>query len=223
MSQLPEGEERAKADLVDHVGPILKRSALLGFLGGMAIDEQIDHALGFRRAVEARLSGPPTSALDLGSGGGIPGLVLAAVWPASQWVFLDASERRTDFLREEVETWGVSERVNVVRGRAEEMGRAPTLRGAFDVVTARSFGSPAVTAECGAPFLRLGGLLVVSEPPNVDPTERWPVEGLAMVGLVPSSSYRHEGRFGFQVMEKQVETPERFPRRTGIPAKRQLF
>ena len=223
MPQLPEGEERAKAELVDHVEPILKRSALLGFLGGMAIDEQIDHALGFRGAVEAELSGPPTSALDLGSGGGIPGLVLTAVWLASQWVYLDASERRTDFLREEVETWGVSERVNVVRGRAEEMGRTSTLRGAFDVVTARSFGLPAVTAECGAPFLRLGGLLVVSEPPDADPTERWPAEGLAVVGLVPSSSYRHEGRFGFQVMEKQMETPERFPRRTGIPAKRQLF
>jgi 16S rRNA (guanine527-N7)-methyltransferase len=223
MPQLPVGEERAKADLVDHVGPILKRSALLGFLGGMAIDEQIDHALGFRRAVEAELNRPPTSALDLGSGGGIPGLVLTAVWPATQWVYLDASERRTDFLREEVETWGISERVKVVRGRAEEMGRDPTLRGAFDVVTARSFGSPAVTAECAAPFLRLGGLLVVSEPPDTDPTERWPVEGLAVVGLVPSSSYRHEGRFGFQMIEKQVETPDRFPRRTGIPAKRQLF
>src|SRR5665213_1907097 len=119
MPQLTVGEEKAKADLVDHVGSILKRSALLGFLGGMAIDEQIDHALGFRRAVEAELNRPPTSALDLGSGGGIPGLVLTAVWPATQWVYLDASERRTDFLREEVETWGISERVKVVRGRAE--------------------------------------------------------------------------------------------------------
>src|SRR5665647_1662241 len=204
MPQLPVGEERAKADLVDHVGPILKRSALLGFLGGMAIDEQIDHALGFRRAVEAELNRPPTSALDLGSGGGIPGLVLTAVWPATQWVYLDASERRTDFLREEVERWGISERVKVVRGRAEEMGRDPTLRGAFDVVTARSFGSPAVTAECAAPFLRLGGLLVVSEPPDTDPPGTWRVGGPAGASRAPSARPPTDGKLDVDSIQADV-------------------
>jgi 16S rRNA (guanine527-N7)-methyltransferase len=90
-------------------------------------------------------------------------------------------------------------------------------------VVARSFGSPAVTAECAAPFLEVGGILVVSEPPDRGASVRWPVEGLADLGLAPVASGGHRGRFGYQVVEKQVPTPDRFPRRTGIPAKRPLF
>jgi len=189
----------------------------------MTFSDQIDQSLGFCQVAEDQLGRAPNSALDLGAGGGIPGLVLAVVWPNTDLTLFDSSRRRTDFLTEEIQVLGISDRVKVVTGRAEEAGPHKGLRGAFELVTARAFGSPAVTAECAAPFLRLGGLLVVSEPPDTDPTERWPVEGLAVVGLVPSSSYRHEGRFGFQMIEKQVETPDRFPRRTGIPAKRQLF
>jgi 16S rRNA (guanine527-N7)-methyltransferase len=161
--------------------------------------------------------------MDLGTGGGIPGLVLAAVWPEVELTLFDANQRRTDFLFEEVEAWGVAGRVKVLRGRAEEIGRVPELREAFDLITARSFGSPGVTAECAAPLLKIGGIVVVSEPPEVNPPERWPVEGLATVGLAPGSIYRHRDRFGYQILEKRTETPDKFPRRTGIPTKRPLF
>jgi len=205
------------------VGPILERSAGLGFLGGMAILEHIDHAIGFQDVTEGRLGRSPRSALDLGTGGGIPGLVLAAMWPGTDLTLFDSNRRRTDFLTEEIQEWGVTDRVTVVRGRAEESGRLPALRARFEVVTARSFGSPAVTAECAAPFLEVGGILVVSEPPDAGVSDRWPVEGLEEVGLVPLSTRRHRERFGYRVIEKQSETPDRFPRRTGIPAKRPLF
>ncbi len=59
------------------VGEALERSAELGFLGGMSVGDQIDHALGFVHAAESRMKEPPASIVDLGSGGGVPGLVLA--------------------------------------------------------------------------------------------------------------------------------------------------
>ncbi|HEY1989359.1 MAG TPA: RsmG family class I SAM-dependent methyltransferase [Acidimicrobiales bacterium] len=223
MPRPPDDRHRDNRDLAEVVQPILERSAGMGFLGGMAIDEQIDHALGFCRAAEDQLGWAPNTALDVGTGGGIPGLVLAAVWPESRLTLLDANQRRTDFLAEELRVWGVTDRVTVVRGRAEESGRLPALRGKFEMVAARSFGSPAVTAECAAPFLEVGGILVVSEPPDGNSSDRWPVEGLRDLGLVPIPAGGHRGRFGYQVVEKQVETPDRFPRRTGIPAKRPLF
>ena len=223
MPRLPDDRHRTNPDLAEVVGPILERSSNQGFLGGMAVDEQIDHALGFARVAEDQLGKPPDRALDLGTGGGIPGLVLAAEWPGTQLTLFDANQRRTDFLAEEIRVWGISDRVTVVRGRAEEAGRLPSLRGGFELVTARSFGSPAVTAECTAPFLEIGGILVVSEPPGAGSSDRWPVEGLGQLGLAPVSSSRRLGRFGYQVVEKQAETPDRFPRRTGIPAKRPLF
>jgi len=169
--------------------------------------------------------------MDLGSGGGLPGLVLAQHWPGSEAVLLDASERRTTFLSWAVRSLGWEERVRVVRARAEEGGRFPDLRGTFDVVCARSFGSPPVTAECAAPFLAPGGLLVVSEPPEPHPVPpfenveagqgRWPREGLAALGMEPLISVR--ARFGYQVVRQISPCPERFPRRAGVPVKRPLY
>ncbi|HZQ27155.1 MAG TPA: RsmG family class I SAM-dependent methyltransferase [Acidimicrobiales bacterium] len=163
---------------------------------------------------------PPVSALDLGTGAGVPGLVLALRWPDSAWVLLDGSRRRTALLEAAVAELGVADRVAVVCGRAEQVGHDLTYRGRFDLVTARSFGPPATTAECGAPFLRPGGVLVVSEPPG-DEGGRWPSEGLAELGLVAGPARTSRPRA--QVLEAVSRCPDRYPRRVGVPAKRPLF
>ena len=156
---------------------------------------------------------------DLGSGGGLPGLPIALARPDLGVVLIDAGERRTDFLRWAVDELELDARVEVVVGRAEHVGRSE-LRGAFDAVVARSFGSPAVTAECSAPLLRVGGRLVVSEPP--DPEDgRWPAAPLADLGL--SIGPRTAGPPGIQVLEQVSPCPDVYPRRDGLPAKRPLF
>ena len=156
----------------------LSRSQALGFLGPGPVGAQIDHALRF---VEVCPGPPPARALDLGAGGGLPGLVLALAWPDTHWVYLDANERRTAFLGEASVQLGLVDRVEVRRGRAEDLGRDPTLRATFDLVTARSFGPPAVTAECASPLLVAGGTLLVSEPP--EDADRWDESGLSQLGL----------------------------------------
>jgi 16S rRNA (guanine527-N7)-methyltransferase len=113
--------------------------------------------------------GPSPSFLDLGSGGGLPGLVVADMWPESTGVLLDSNGRKTAFLEDAVTACGWQGRIAVMRGRAEVAGRDPEMRGGFDLVVARAFASPSVTSECAAPFLRVGGVLVVSEPPPSDP------------------------------------------------------
>ena len=207
----------------DRIRQTLERAADLGFLGGMPIGEQIDHALGFVAAVESELKRPPHSVIDLGTGGGLPGLVLLSCWSVSRIVLLDANERRTAFLIEEVEGWRPDAQVEVVRGRAEEIGRDDRFRQQFEVLTSRSFGSPAVTAECGAPLVSVGGLMVVSEPPQTSDESRWPAAGLAHLGLSPLSSMRFDDRFGYQLLRKVGPTSDRYPRRVGVPAKRPLF
>ncbi|HZM56441.1 MAG TPA: RsmG family class I SAM-dependent methyltransferase [Acidimicrobiales bacterium] len=207
----------------DRIRQTLERSADLGFLGGMPTGEQIDHALGFVAAVESELNRPPRSVIDLGTGGGLPGLVLLSCWPSSRTVLLDANERRTAFLIEEVKGWQPEARVEVVRGRAEEIARDDRFCQQFEVLTSRSFGAPAVTAECGAPLVSVGGLMVVSEPPPDSDEPRWPEAGLAHLGLSPLTSTRFDDRFGYQLLRKAEPTPDRYPRRVGIPAKRPLF
>jgi len=78
--------------------------------------------------------------LDLGSGGGLPGLVLGDLWPDCRFTLVDAGERRCDFLRSAVERCHFSDRFTVLHGRAEALGHEAALRGAFDGVVARSFG-----------------------------------------------------------------------------------
>jgi 16S rRNA (guanine527-N7)-methyltransferase len=213
---------------------ILVRAQELGFLGPAPIHEQIAHAQGF--ADTTRIS-EPVRWLDLGSGGGLPGLVLAQRWPRATGVLLDAARRRTDFLSDVIRELGWHDRMRVVTGRAEDAGRDPLLRGAFDLVVARAFGPPAVTAECAAPFLSVGGRLVVSEPPaphragddrdasalvsaDAD-TARWPADALRALGMTPGRSVR--GTFGYQVLVQDAPCPDRFPRRAGVPTKRPLY
>ena len=157
--------------------------------------------------------------VDLGSGGGLPGLVLAEEAPALRLVLLDSAARRCRFLREAVGVLGLEERVEVVEERAETAARHPAFRDVSDAVVARSFGPPAVTAECAVGFLRLGGSLVVSEPPEA--SVRWPTEALEDLGLAPAVRCG-EGEFSFVRLEK-ARTDDRWPRRVGIPAKRPRF
>ena len=202
---------------------VLERSRNLGFLGPGSVRIHADHADGFA----AGITRVPEQFLDLGSGGGVPGLVLALRWPESRAVLLDARERRCGFLREAVRDLELGERVVVVWARAEEAGHRDYLRGRFDVVVARGFGPPAVTAECGAPFLRLGGTLAVSEPPEGDevapfgPSSRWVPPGLARLGLAVGRSWTDGYRY--QALDQVEPCPPRYSRNPGIPAKRPLF
>jgi len=200
----------------DELLAILEEARDLGFLGPGPVERHVEQAERFVK----RCPREPRLALDLGTGAGIPGLVLAMTWPASRWVLLDANERRTGFVRAVIARLGLSDRVEVLRARAEEAAHMPTWRERVDTVVSRSFGRPAVVAECAAGFLAPGGLLLVSEPPPGEETgpSRWPEDQLEVLGLV-----LRVGHGPVVVLEKTGSCPARFPRRVGIPAKRPLF
>lgn len=197
---------------------LLAESQQLGFLGPGPVDAHIPHALAYADATP-----PPARALDLGAGGGVPGLVLAtSVWPETRWTFLDAQRRRIDFLEDAIEALGLADRVDAQLGRAEEAARLDDRRGRFDLVVARSFGAPAVAAECAAPFLSVGGALVVSEPPAASVEGRWPAGPLAELGFGRPDPVEARGVHLVR-LRLVAPCPDRYPRRTGIPAKRPLF
>ncbi len=159
--------------------------------------------------------------MDLGSGAGVPGLALALWWPGSRWVLVDAAERRAVFLQDAVESLDLGDRVTVAHEPAEVAGRDPALRASADLVVARSFGPPAVVAECAAALLRVGGSLIVSEPPDVDPA-RWPAPELAALGLVQRE--RRGSKAGsVAVLEQREVAAATVPRRSGVPARRPLW
>lgn len=191
----------------------LRRARALGFLGPGPVTDHIEHAAGFLMA----LTDVVGTVVDLGSGGGVPGLIIGVARADLTLVLVEATAKRCRFLEEAVAALDLPARV--VEGRAEVVGHGE-LRGEADAVVARSFGSPAATAECAAPLLRPGGTLVVSEPPA--PTSpRWPAFGLAKLGMVLGP--RSASSPVVQVLHQASTCPPAFPRRDGLPSKRPLF
>lgn len=191
-----------------------------GFLSPQPLEPQIEHALGFIAAWNLISPTPPENFLDLGSGGGLPGLVLLQEWN-NKAVLMDAMEKRVAFLQEVVELDEAPGQAVAIQARAEVLSRDRNYTEAFDLVTARSFGPPAVTAECAVRFLRVGGLLIVSEPPDDNAPNRWPVEGLAILGF--ESLGRHRFGAAFQILRKVSHTPSLYPRESGTPKKKPIF
>ncbi len=204
---------------------VLERSRDFGFLGPGPVSTHVDHAMAMAAACESSFPEPPDGrVLDLGSGGGLPGLVLIERWPKASLVLLDSNRRRCGFLSDALRQLGAGSSCIVICERAEVAGRDPALRASVDLVVARSFGLPGVTAECAAPFLKPGGALVVAEPPaggeNIG-ADRWPREGCALVGLAPEHALQMPTRF--QVLRQITPCPDEYPRRVGVPSKRPLF
>ena len=198
---------------------VLERSRELGFLGPGPVMAHVLHARSYLHLLDETR---PLRVLDLGSGGGVPGLVLAHERLDLEVTLLDGMEKRCTFLERAVDDLGLGERVEVVCGRAEEVAHRAERRRRYDAVVARSFASPAVTAECAAGFLRSGGHLIVSEPPGDPAVTRWSADALEQLGLAPLQRWT-DGTAHLQVLIQHTECPPRYPRRVGVPAKRPLF
>ena len=162
----------------------------------------LDESLLLLDAVRA-VDGP---LIDVGSGGGAPGIPLAAAIPELQVTLLEASGRKCDFL----ERIGTDfPNVRVVRGRAEEQ---PVER--YGVAVAKALAPPPVAAELLLPLVREGGVALVLHGPSAD---------LAPVRAVARRlSATAEDAGAYYVLRKTGPTPDGFPRRPGMAKKRPL-
>lgn len=202
----------------------LCRAQTIGFIGPKPIESVYRHALGFAQVVDILLREglvPPSFVcVDLGSGAGIPGLFLAAWYEEARFLLVDSMRKRCDFLRRNVEEMGLSPRVEIFEGRSEQGAWEASKRRAFDVVTARGFAVPSATAENASGFLKNGGILVVSEPPDSD-LSRWSVDGLRKLGFSPPNLVQYGSSFAW--MKKNYAPKGEYPRGVGIPEKSPLF
>jgi 16S rRNA (guanine527-N7)-methyltransferase len=136
----------------------------LGMIGPSPIDEVIEHARRFLPAL-ADVAG---RVIDLGSGGGVPGLVIAHDRPDLHVTLLDRRSKRTDFLSRVVRRLGWNERVEVLATDASTLVVVEDDR--YDGAVARGFGPPFETLRLAVGITRPGGVVVISEPPDGD---RW--------------------------------------------------
>ncbi len=165
--------------------------------------------------------------LDLGAGAGIPGIPLAVALPSVELTLLEAAARKCDFLEAAADAAGIAGRAHVECARSERYAARPPGREAAAVVLARAVAPLPVLVELTAPLLAPGGVLLASKTASaVD--EEGPAGEIAagLCGLAAGPVVRLERSPLEQsvcvVYEKIAPTPDRFPRREGMAAKRPL-
>ena len=161
--------------------------------------------------------------VDVGSGGGLPGLPLKIVRPELQLTLIEADQAKAAFLVHACATLGL-EGVEVVARRAEEAGHDPRLREAFDVAVARALAPMPVLAELCLGLVRVGGRLLAQKTEGEDQgagTHAIEVMGGAPAAVHPAPSAAR--RTGIVVVIDKIHpTPDAYPRRSGVPNRKPL-
>jgi 16S rRNA (guanine527-N7)-methyltransferase len=161
----------------DHLLSVLQLAQDGGVIGNTDLGLEVSRARVFIHALQT-LTGV-RDLLDIGSGGGLPGLVIAHDFPELRVTLIDRREKRTDLLTRQAHRL----RQHVSGSPIEVIcSDVASLHGHahFDAITSRSFGSPEVVLDTALPLLRSGGWLLVSEPPNSN-GDRWPQATLSDV------------------------------------------
>lgn len=193
---------------------------------GALIRRHILESLAFGCLLENQgLLGGSVRILDIGAGAGLPGIPLKIGWSAIRLTLLESVGKKCRFMRNVASELAL-DNVDVLEGRAEDYGREPALRESFDLVVARAVAPLPVLLEYALPFLRLGGHLAAPKGSaalsEIDAAER----ALGELGgrLVDAPQLRPPGGLPLTVVivEKHAPTPERYPRRPGIPSKRPI-
>ncbi|WP_019587945.1 16S rRNA (guanine(527)-N(7))-methyltransferase RsmG [Deinococcus apachensis] len=165
--------------------------------------------------------------LDLGTGAGFPALPLALVRPDLQLIPVDATRKKVEFVGRTAQTLKL-ENVHPLVSRAETLGRGPGQREAYDRVVTRAVAALPILAELALPFLRVGGLLVAQKGP-IAPEE---LEAGKLAAAEVGGEVRSVEPFTLPVagdartlivVEKTGPTPDRYPRREGVPNRKPLF
>ncbi len=168
---------------------------------------------------------PPDSLADIGTGAGFPGLVLKILWPQTRLLLVESIGKKAEFLRHVVATLGLRE-VEIVTARAEDLGRDRRYREQYAAVTARAVAAMNVLVEYCLPLCRVGGTLVAPKSTDGEQEAALAAPAIAQLGgrlraIVPYQLPDVESRV-LVVVDKIGPTPERFPRRAGVPHKRPL-
>ncbi|MBI4339060.1 MAG: 16S rRNA (guanine(527)-N(7))-methyltransferase RsmG [Chloroflexi bacterium] len=163
---------------------------------------------------------------DIGAGAGFPGLPLKIALPQIELALVEATVKKTAFLRHVVERLGLTG-VTVLTGRAEEMARRPELREAFEMATARAVAELRTLMELALPFCKVGGRAVLLKKGALDDEVGAAATALQEMGgrlaqIQPVPSEVLGGSRALVVVEKVSPTPDRYPRRSGVPARRPM-
>jgi 16S rRNA (guanine527-N7)-methyltransferase len=169
----------------------------------------------------------PESMIDVGSGAGFPGLPVKIVNPQMRLTLVESVDKKANFCRHIVEELGLTD-VTVLSKRAEEVGRLPEHREAYDIAIARAVAPAPTLAEYLLPLVKVGGRCLMQKgaraPEEIQEAGR--IIGLCggeLSDLLRLSFEGIEGEGNLAVINKTRPTPGEFPRAVGVPAKKPIL
>jgi len=164
--------------------------------------------------------------IDVGTGAGLPGIPLKILWPGIKLVLLDATAKKATFLEHLKQRLGLED-IEIVVGRAEEIAHRNEYRERFDLVLSRAVANLPALAELALPFCTIGGSFIAqrkgdveTEVPQADKAFRslgGELREIKGINLDELGDDRY-----LVVVDKTSPTPDKYPRRPGIPSKRPL-
>jgi 16S rRNA (guanine527-N7)-methyltransferase len=188
----------------------------------------IGDALRLLPALDTELASRPHGLrlIDLGTGAGLPGLVLKIARPGIDITLVDATNKKVQFVQTAIAELGFNG-ARTVHGRAEDLGQHPDYRERFDVVTARGVASLPTLVELTLPLLEVGGVCLFPKGADLDTELREGQRAAKVLGGRIESAELLPGVEGEPVTRlvrgiKMGLTPGRYPRRAGIPNKEPL-
>ena len=164
--------------------------------------------------------------LDVGTGAGFPGIPLCIMCEDCDITLMDSLNKRVSFLNHIIDDLGLSN-IRAVHGRAEDLGHDPNYRERFDVVTSRAVANLCTLSEYSLPFVKINGMFVSYKSGNVSDEISEASESFRVLGgtlsetvsfVLPHSDITRT----FVFIKKVNNTPDRFPRKAGLPSKKPI-
>lgn len=167
------------------------------------------------------------SLLDVGAGGGFPGIPLKIVYPGIRLTLMDSVGKKGTFLQHIISDLELDD-TNIHIGRAEDGAMKPHLRETFDVVVSRGVAPMRILMELTLPYCTMGGVTAVLKKGNIEPEVSDALNSMKVLGGVLRRVVPVEGIEGLEddrvvvVVDKVSPTPDKYPRRPGRPQKHPL-
>lgn len=175
--------------------------------------------------LQGDLTNQPIRLLDIGAGAGFPSLPMKILCPAIEITIIDSLNKRISFLQLLAEELNL-EGVHFYHGRAEDFAQNKTFRGQFDVVTARAVARMQILSELTIPFLKLNGHLIALKASHAEDELQQAQNALSTLFAKVTDNKNYFLPNGdprtLTIVEKKKETPNKYPRKAGIPNKRPL-